>query len=222
MGCQCKALSVGDILSIKDLGTHLSLKLVDLDHSLAATMVDESKGPLVAITEHFESLKFRDNDLFGCIFYLVLNGFYDKKNFRQDIAEQIPVSKEKMKNKKLKLYTRQKSKLATTWSSKITKKDVEAHGGLVFWHNFLYICAFRACYNSSKEKVMQYCNVDAILQLVRPFGEESGEGSNFTVQADVHMISLFNEKRIKGTDFESHVADHPLLRYLREKEQKCL
>lgn len=222
MECQCKALSVGDILSIKDLGTHLSLKLVDLDHSLAATMVDESKGPLVAITEHFESLKFRDNDLFGCIFYLVLNGFYDKKNFRQEIAEQIPVSKEKMKNKKLKLYTRQKSKLATTWSSKITNKDVEAHGGLVFWHNFLYICAFRACYNSSKEKVMQYCNVDAILQLVRPFGEEPGEESNFTVQADVHMISLFNEKRIKGTDFESHVADHPLLRYLREKEQKCL
>lgn len=220
--CQCQALTVDEIYLIKSLGTHLILKLVEMEHSLADPMFDKNKGPVIAVTEHFRSLEFKDNDLFCCIVYLVLNGFYDEKNFRNDIAEQIPVSKKKMKNKKLKLfYTRQKSKLATTWSSKITNTNVEAHGGLVFWHNFLYICAFHACYKWSKEKVMQYCNVDAILQLMRPPSKESVEGSNFTVQADVDMISLFSEKRIKGTDFESHVADHPLLRYLRE-EQKSL
>lgn len=213
--CQCQALTVDKILSIKNIGPHLALKLVELDHSLADQIFDANKGPVIAVTGHFKSLEFNDKDLFGCIFYLVLNGLYDEENFRNDIAEQIPVSREKMKNQKLEFYTRQKPNLATTWSSKITNADVKTHGGLVFWHNFLYICAFHACYNSYQTKVMQYANVDAILQLVRPFGTVT----DFTVQADVHLISLF-EKRIKGTDIERHVADHPLLRYLREKEQK--
>lgn len=215
MECPCKAISVSDILSIEGLGTHLILKLIELDHSLAEPMVDEGKGPAIALTEHFTSLKSRDKDLFGCIFYLVLNGFYNKDSVRNDIAEHISMSKEKLENEKLELYTRQKSKLATTWSSKITNKEGDTCGGLVFWHNFLYICAFRACYNSDPEKVMQNCNVDAILQLVRPVEHE--RESDFTVEADIHLISLFNEKRIKGTDFESHVVDHPLLKDLRKK-----
>lgn len=62
---------------------------------------------------------------------------------------------------------------------------------------------------------MQYCNIDAILQLVRPVNHEPK--STFTVEADVNLISLF-EKRIKGTSLESHVKDHPLLRYLEEKK----
>lgn len=218
--CECKKLSADSLILIEMIGAHLTLKLVDLDHSQAAVMDDETKGPVVAITAHFESLKSKDKDLFNCISYLVLNGFYDEQNLRDEIAEETSTSKEKMRNKKLKKYTKtirskDKSQLATMWSSKMNKEVIKTTTFTVFWHNFLYICAFHACYNSSPDKVMQYCNIDAILQLVRPVNHKPK--STFTVEADVNRISLF-EKRIKGTNLESHVKDHPLLRYLEEKK----
>lgn len=218
--CKCQALSVNKLLLIDYIGTHLTIKLVDLDHSQAAAMVDEDKGPVVAMTQHFESLKSKDKDLFDCIFYLVLNGFYDEQNLRDDIAEETSTSTEKMRNEELGKYTKtirseDRSQLTTMWSSKMNKEVIKATTFMVFWHNFLYICAFHACYNSSPLKVMQYCNIDAILQLVRPVNHEPK--STFTVEADVNLISLF-EKRIKGTNLESHVKDHPLLRYLEEKK----
>lgn len=223
--CQCKTLSVDLLFSIDKIGTHLTLKLVDLDHSLAAAMVDENKGPVVAMTKHFESLKSTDKDLFDCIFYLVLNGFYDKHNLRDEIAEQTFTSKEKMGNPKLEKYTKTfppkdtdpskpQTQLATMWSSKMNNDVIKTTTFMVFWHNFLYVCAFHACYYSDPEKVMQYCNIDAILQLVRPLNLESM--STFTVVADDNLISLF-KKRIKGTNLESHVKDHPLLKYLEKK-----
>lgn len=222
--CQCQKLSVDNLLSIDNIGTHLTIRLITLDHSIAAAMIDERKGPVVAVTEHFESLKFTDKDLFACIFYLVLNGFYDEQNLRDEIAEQTSFSKEKMGNDKLEKYiktirpndtdTVSHTQLATMWSSKMNNDVIKTTTFTVFWHNFLYICAFHACYNSSPETVMQYCNIDAILQLVRP--DKHKPKSTFTVKADDNMISLF-EKRIKGTNLESHVKDHPLLRYLENK-----
>ncbi|XP_065934603.1 uncharacterized protein [Magallana gigas] len=216
--CECQALSADSLLLIDIIGTHLTLKLVDLDHSQAAAIVEENEGPVVAITAHFESLKSKDKDLFDCISYLVFNGFYDEQNLRDEIAEVTSTSKEKMRNRKLKKYTKtirseDRSQLATMWSSKMNNDVIETTTFTVFWHNFLYICAFHACYNSFPEKVMQYCNIDAILQLVRPVNHEPK--STYTVEADVNRISLF-EKRIKGTNLESHVKDHPLLRYLEE------
>lgn len=41
-------------------------------------MVDKDKGLVVVMIEYFELLKLKDKDLFDCIFYLVLNGFYDE------------------------------------------------------------------------------------------------------------------------------------------------
>lgn len=218
--CECQTLSADSLLLIDIIGAHLTLHLVDLDHSLAAAMIDQERGPVVAMTQQFESLKSKDKDLFDCIFYLVLNGFYDEQNLRHEIAEVTSTSKEKMRNERLKKYTKtvrseDRSQLATMWSSKMNNDVIETTTCMVFWHNFLYICAFHACYNSSPDKVMQYCNIDAILQLIRPLNHEPK--STFTVEADVNRISLF-EKRIKGTNIESHVKDHPLLRYLEERK----
>lgn len=228
--CQCQKLSVDKLLKIDNIGTHLTIRLITLDHSLAAAMIDEHRGPVVAITEHFKSFEYKDKEVFDCIFYLVLNGFYDEQNLRDEIAEQTSFSKEKMRNKKkiIEKYTKSirpkdtdasisHTQLATMWSSKMNNDVIKTTTFTVFWHNFLYICAFHACYNSSQAKVMQYCNIDAILQLVRPFNHKPK--STFTVEADDNMISLF-EKRIKGTNLESHVRDHPLLRYLENKQHK--
>lgn len=53
-------------------------KLVGLDYFKVVVMVDEDEGLVVVMIQYFELLKLKDKDLFDCIFYLVLNGFYDE------------------------------------------------------------------------------------------------------------------------------------------------
>lgn len=67
-------------------------------------MIDEEKGLVVVVIEYFELLKLKDKVLFDCIFYLVLNGYYDEQNLRDEIVELIFIFVEKMRNKKLKKY----------------------------------------------------------------------------------------------------------------------
>lgn len=67
-------------------------------------MINEEKGLVVVMIQYFELFKLKDKDLFDCIFYLVLNGFYDEQNLRDEIVEVIFIFKEKMRNEKLKKY----------------------------------------------------------------------------------------------------------------------
>lgn len=221
--CQCHKLELKHILDGKQLGPHLIINLVRLDHSLATVLIDESQTPVDYMTEHFRSLIRKDEELFKGILYLVLNGVYDEKEFSSLNVGEFTITSENMTNKKLEAYTKriefksstqQKSKLAPTWSSIILGSSKERNVVHVFWHNFLYICAFRACYYSFPEIVMPHCNLDAILQLVRPIGQ----GEHFTVEADVELITSFYEKRIRGVkSLEVSVGEHPLvLKYRNE------
>lgn len=221
--CQCHKLELKHIADGKKLGPHLIINLVSLDHSLATVLIDESQTPVDYITEHFRSLIKKDEELFKGILYLVLNGVYDEEDFSSLNVGEFTITRENMTNEKLKAYTKriqlksstqQKSKLAPTWSSIILGSSKERNIVHVFWHNFLYICAFRACYYSFPDIVMPHCNLDAILQLVRPVRQ----GVNFTVEADVKHIALFYEKKIRGVkSLEVSVGEHPLvLKYRNE------
>lgn len=226
--CKCHHLRLKDILAVKKLGPHLIIKLVDLDHSLALVLIDKSKTPLKAMTEHFQSLYTKDKELFKGILYIVLNGVYDEEDFSSLNVGEFTITRDNMTNPELEAYTKriqlknseqQKSKLAPTWSSIILGSSKERNIVHVFWHNFLYICAFRACYNLFPEMVMMHCNLDAILQLVRPIGQ----GGHFAVETDVELITSFYEKRIKVVRaLDVNVGEHPLvLKYRKEHaEQK--
>lgn len=221
--CQCHKLELKHITDGKKLGPHLIINLVSLDHSLATVLIGESQTPVDYMTEHFRSLYKKDAELFKGILYLVLNGVYDEEDFSSLNVGEFTITRENMTNEKLRAYTKriqlksstqQKSKLAPTWSSIILGSSKERNIVHVFWHNFLYICAFRACYYSFPDIVMPHCNLDAILQLVRPIGQ----GVNFTVEADVKHIALFYEKKIRGVkSLEVSVGEHPLvLKYRNE------
>lgn len=219
--CRCETLKVDEILSVETLGTHLVLKLLDLDHSLADPMTDVRKGPLDAMTEHFTSLEQNDKDLFKGVMYIVLNGVYDDENFDSETAKEFSISREHLANKDLQKYLKridlndpqqQKSKISPTWIHVISDVVMERNIVHVFWHNFLYICAFRACFNSNPEKIMLHCNLDAILQLVRPENCDS----EFTVNASDKLITLLFNHRIKGMVFEEELKDHPLMQCLKK------
>lgn len=221
--CQCHKLELKHITDGKKLGPHLIINLVSLDHSLATVLIGESQTQVDYMTEHFRSLYKKDAELFKGILYLVLNGVYDEEDFSSLNVGEFTITRENMTNEKLRAYTKriqlksstqQKSKLAPTWSSIILGSSKERNIVHVFWHNFLYICAFRACYYLFPEIVMPHCNLDAILQLVRPIGQ----GGHFTVEADVNHIALFYEKKIRGVkSLEASVGEHPLvLKYRNE------
>lgn len=225
--CPCKKITADNIPSNEYIGTHLILQLLDLDHSLWPAITDVDRGPLVAMKGHFLSLKSGDERLFAGILYIVLNGFHDENKFKEDIAKQFSIKESDVRHKDLEKYTRRlepaegdfehKHVIAPMWSAKMSGDCRSADSAVVFWHNFLYISAFHACYEVlDKEKMLLYCNMDAILQLVRPIGQ----GTFFTVEADINSISPFYEKRIKGSKLHDHVKDHPLMTYLREKSEK--
>ena len=216
--CSCKKIEFDKLRKVTIIGTHLTLKILKLDHSLSEDIIDEQKGPLAAMKNHFKSLKSKNKDLFSAVLYIVLNGSYEEKAFKRDISEKFNIKKSSLELDSLKPYVTTKNRLAPMWSSKVCGYDTKtdnANVHVVFWHNFLYIGAFHACYEESdeKEKMMLYCNMDAILQLVRPIGQ----GKGFNVEADLETISTLYEKRIKGEEIEEHVVDHPLMKYLREK-----
>ena len=79
----------------------------------------------------------------------------------------------------------------------------------VFWHPFIYICAFHALYNKDNEIVMTHCNVDAILELVRPI-RHGVSNSYIEVVADEHCVNLFN-KRMSQVGLRERYICHPLL-----------
>lgn len=225
--CRCHKLELKHISDGKKLGPHLIINLVRLDHSLATALIVDNKTSLDHMTEHFHSLYKKDKELFKGILYIVLNGVYDEEDFSSLNVGEFTITRENMTNAKLEAYTKriqlknseqQKSKLAPTWSSIILGSSKERNIVHVFWHNFLYICAFRACYYLVPEMVMQHCNLDAILQLVRPIDQ----GVHFTVEADVMLITSFYEERIKGVRaLEVNVGEHPLvLKYRKEHAEK--
>lgn len=59
----------------------------------------------------------------------------------------------------------------------------------VFWHPYIYICAFHHQFYKNRELVMKHCNVDAIVQFVRPNGFKT---SYFEVASDDNLVTVFN------------------------------
>lgn len=88
----------------------------------------------------------------------------------------------------------------------------------VFWHPFIYICAFHHLFQKNAEFLMKYCNVDAILQLVRPSGTNT---SYFEVAADDRCVTIFKE-RIRLLGKEEEYSNNPMVDFGTEiagKEQ---
>ena len=78
----------------------------------------------------------------------------------------------------------------------------------VFWHPFIYISVFHSLFKYNPNLVLKHCNVDAILQLVRPKWFHT---AYIEVSADDHGIDLFNE-RLRQLNLVERYKDHPLVK----------
>lgn len=95
-------------------------------------------------------------------------------------------------------------------------KDVPPENAqYVFWHPFIYICAFHFLFYKDPEFVLKKCNLDAILELVRP---KDSNISYLEVAADDQYVTLFNE-RIHSLGVKNKYANHPLVQMDNEFEE---
>ncbi|XP_062591551.1 uncharacterized protein LOC134253047, partial [Saccostrea cucullata] len=183
-----------------------------LDHKMIPDFFKKDVGPLEAVRNHFEEL-MEGERIWNWLPYIVCVGYHDKTEIRQEIASAFDIPKSTLSNcKNINEYTKtvDKNELAPMWSHKknlVKTEDNKREGNvIVFWHNFLYICAFHACYKKYPQKIMRHCNLDAILQLVRP----KNQSEALTIEASNEEVDLFCEERLSKFGNDSLFLEHPL------------
>ncbi|XP_061190023.1 uncharacterized protein LOC133197854 [Saccostrea echinata] len=221
--CVCKSLDDEKVSGINQvrIGAYLVVKLMSLDHTMIPDFLDKEKGPLEAVRNHFEGL-MEGERTWRWLPYFVCLGFYDKEEFKPEIAHEFDVTENMLSDgEHIAKYTKtiQNDKLAPMWSERFNlskSKDEEPRKVLVFWHNFLYICAFHACYKKYPEKMMGFCNLDAILQLVRP----KSHPDSLAIIASDEDIDYFCEVRLKNLADDDVFLEHPLVQDWRKRKDE--
>ncbi|XP_065929858.1 uncharacterized protein [Magallana gigas] len=190
-----------------DVGMPLKLNLMEKYHDL----IHHYEGDWdisMALRDHFVSLKNdeRKRHVYAWIAYICFKGQFTRaEQFDTELVEKIGFHIDKSSfnenDKDLRRYFRVRNSNA--------KKNVSPNNvQYVFWHRFIYICAFKFLFEKDAELVVKYCNVDAILQLVRPKGAKT---SYFEVTADEHCVNLFNE-RIHELNLAERYEKNPLVK----------
>ena len=204
-GCKCKKLKV-EMLERKEnkIGIPLKLAILANDHELIPQFM-EMRSFKKTLKTHFCSLKKSDEKLYQIIMYVCLKGELKRsEEIDKDIVGNLhyEITKENIgeKMETLEKYIRMRK-------SEKRQSVAPEKATYIFWHPFIYICAFHALFESNPDEVMTYCNIDAILQLVRP--ERENREDYFTVSASAAKVKLF-KSRLKPEELEGYAA-HPLL-----------
>ncbi|XP_061196557.1 uncharacterized protein LOC133204829 [Saccostrea echinata] len=209
--CKCKSLKFDMLTKEKEnkIGIPLKMNILENHHNLIAEFV-KRKNIKETLKEHFKSLKDTDGLLYQCLMYVCLKGEHKRS---ADLEKGIV--------KKLKFEISKKSfeQNMPALEKYIRMKNSEKQQGIqpeaatyVFWHPFIYICAFHTLFESNPDEVMTCCNMDAILQLVRPESTDSHKKDYFIVLADQERVKLF-QKRVKDDGMGEALAGHPLLKF---------
>lgn len=207
--CVFKTMTCEMIHTGKDnaVGMFLKLNLMEKYHDL----IHHYKGDWdisMALKDHFISLENDEGKrhVYEWIAYICLKGHFTRDEpFDTELVEKIGFQIDKStfdeNDKDLCRYFRVRNSNA---KNSVTPNNAQYD----FWHRFIYICAFKFLFEKDPELVMKYCNVDAILQLVRP---KEAEASYFEVTADEYYVNLFKE-RIHELNLAEEYKDNPLVK----------
>nr|XP_022344945.1 uncharacterized protein LOC111137667 isoform X2 [Crassostrea virginica] len=193
--CGCKAITVDMLSKGKDtfIGIPLKINILTHFHELTSHYVND-RDILKVMKNHITALK--EHDVYRWIKYICLKGQLSHSVFDVDLAKDIGIGEEHFdeENVYFKKY--------------FTKNKLEKEETYVFWHPFIYICAFHSLYETEAFFVIAHCNVDAILQLLRP---KDTVTSYIEISADEHHVSAFYE-RLKTINLHKKYDNHPLVR----------
>lgn len=93
-----------------------------------------------------------------------------------------------------------------------TSNDPES-SYIVFRHVLLYLCAFHSLFKTHPKLAMKHCNINAVLQIVRP-GKiwQDGNDTKFCVTAIEQCVIYFNDEVIRHSTDPENITDHPLVK----------
>ena len=204
--CPCKKLTAEMLHKGKDTAVGMLLKINIIanhhDPILLRNYID-NQDILGLMTKHITDLETDENtkQVYGWISYICLKGHFSTSDaFDKDLVTKWDLGIEKddfEKNENMKKYFRLKP-----FNEEVN--DVHVY---VFWHPFIYICAFHSLFQKDHIKVIESCNIEAIVELVRPEG--SDDNSYVVVYANAKCAQRFSE-RLRGLSSVDKYNAHPL------------
>lgn len=216
--CACKRLTYEMLRKgkDKDVGMPLKINTIQRYHELIPNYL-HNWDILKVMRDHFGDMEIDGGRkyVYEWIMYICLKGKFSRfDEFDSHLVEQMGFEIEQSSfdenDTELSRYVRIRN------SDKLRNESPE-NAQYVFWHSFIYICAFHFLFRKNPEIVMIHCNMDAILQLVRPSKLPRGlKMSYFEVIADSRCIALFN-KRIRFLGKEKEYIKHPLFKINAEE-----
>ena len=207
--CQCRQLSFEMLCKGKDkiIGLPLRINILANYHDLIGNYIRDP-DILKVMTDDITTLRENIKKTKGCnwIDYICLKGrFSPSEEFDEGIVKvfdlRITRSSFDITDSILKRYVRMRY---SDRQNNVSTKEAQ----YVFWHPFIYVCVFHSIFQHNQNLVLKHCNVDAILQLVRPKGFDT---AYIEVSADDHGIDLFYE-RLRQLNLVERYKDHPLVR----------
>ncbi|XP_065934335.1 uncharacterized protein [Magallana gigas] len=208
--CACKGLTYEMLQEEKDIlvGLPIKLNVIQRYHELIPYYL-EKIDILKAMVEHFTSIEKETGvrHVYEWIMYICLKGKFSRSDqFDTHLVDKMGFKIEQSsfnENTELSRYVRMRN---SDKLNNVSSRSVSAQ--FVFWHPFIYICAFHHLFQKDAEFLMKYCNVDAILQLVRPRGTKT---SYFEVAANDRCVTIFKE-RISLLGIEKEYSNNPLVK----------
>ena len=206
--CECKHLTYDMLQDGKDkhVGMPLKLNVIARYHEMVPNY-RKDRDILKALSGHITDLG-ENNDMkfvYEWIIYICLKGkfsrldLFDEKTVI-DVGLQIRKDTFNENDVDMQKYIRMR------YSDQHNNVSAE-EAQYVFWHPFIYICAFHSLFEKDRDLIMTHCNIDAILQLVRPTGFKT---SYIEVSADDHAVNIFNN-RLREHDLVEKYKGHPLV-----------
>ncbi|XP_062606184.1 uncharacterized protein LOC134267990 [Saccostrea cucullata] len=213
--CDCKKLNLEDFKKYTAIGDHLKIDILAGNHELISKFLI-SGDLLQTLVSHFDDLKMKNKQLYGCLMYIVVKGKFRvgdtiDQGIQNTFELELDITEDCFRQcENLGTYTKCLSR-SNLVNVEEEPRDSDSHY-FVFKHVFLYICAFHSLFRSHPFQVMEHCNIDAVLQIVRPFNSTDGYGDKFCVKADEKTIKFFYENVVEcNNELEELINDHPLV-----------
>ncbi|XP_078323069.1 uncharacterized protein LOC111104227 isoform X1 [Crassostrea virginica] len=218
--CECKGLNFRRITHrYEDVGDHLIIDILAKNHQLISKYL-ECENLLETLVCHFDALHKKKRMLFECLMYIVIQGKYKQDDIvNEDVKDNFGFSITPGSFKKCKSLQKYTKDMKGTELVSVHGEDMvhdSETGYLVFRHVFLYLAAFHSLFRKYPKKTMKYCNINAILQIVRPeeILNEEGDTIKFCIKADNEAVKFFYKEVVKQTPgLEDAIKDHPLVKH---------
>ena len=202
-GCRCNDLTYDMLENGGDelIGMPLKVNVISKHHY--SDVIDsyiKDNDILKAMKVHFTALHENEKPIYEWLMYICLKGHFSRtESFDKDLVRKLKFGIE------LSSFDEHYAHLRRYTRVSVSERRY------VFWDPFIYICAFHHLYEKDKSKIMNHCNVDAILQLVRPTSWENKTPSSYVeVSADDEDVKLFR-KRLLELNLLNKYKEHPLV-----------